>query len=473
MVVAFALLAAVPAISPQRFGIGYDGPVALAKNSAHGEVIVATNADVITVNEDGDAVSNSVAGAGGGGSAVAISDDGTFVAVRADDGALVVYKLDSEASAQLFRIPSKSGVSLSLSGNGSVLVVGTPTSVPPSANVYEWDGSGHVFRSAEHLMEAADSLFGVSVSVSADGSRFVVGADELSNSGAAFVYEYNASAHATVQLGDPLSVSGTLKLGYFVRMSSDGNALLATSRKDTYQSEWNGAAWSQPTPVFEYPDSDEDMSESFGNAVALSGDGTIAARADIMGINPGDGSFEVRRIKIRIKNLATGFEAVGQWDVPDCAPETEGNIVDGPNNFDDDDYDDGDDYDDYDECPDIGHGDIDLNSDGTVMVIAAFGEIRAYYRDDAGSWDLTDPTAPTTAAPTAAPTTAAGAESASESDGLSDASIAAIVAASVALAAVLGFVAYQGRWNVLGSPNQYGPLAPSVERASAEGIVRS
>lgn len=445
MVVAFALLAAVPAISPQRFEIGYHGPVALAKDSAYGNVIVATVADVITVNEDGDATSKSVAG---GGSAVTISDDGTFVAVRADNGVVEVYELDSEGcnKYEISISPGNVEISLSLSGNGSVLVVGVPSIYYPSAVVYEWDGWAYNARSTE--TGAQNSEFGASVSVSEDGSRFVVGARAFNNSeGAAFVYEDHASAGSTAQLGEPLSVSGTTNFGLFVRMSSDGNVVLATTRYDTYQYEWSGTAWSEPTLVFADLGPDPDTAYSVGNQVALSGDGTIAARVDAMGSF--GSSMLITRIKFRIKDLGTGAEAVGEWDGPDCSIEPRDSLAgDGVR-----------------DCQSLGAGGIDLNSDGTVMVIAAWGEIRAYHRDGAGSWDLTDPTATTTAAPTtAAPTTAApttAAASNAESDGLSDASIAGIVAASVVGAAVLGFVAYRiytKDWNVFGRTRDYGAV---------------
>jgi hypothetical protein len=406
MVVAFALLAAVPAISPQRFKIGYYGPVALAKNSAHGEVIVATNTEVVTVDEDGLAVSKSLPVSGGGGSVVAISDDGTFVAVGPGGGEVEVFKFDSEGYGVATSLSGGSiafGTSLSLSGNGSVLVVGAPSDFP-FADVYEWNGSAYNARSTHS--GAADSLFGTSVSVSADGSRFVVGAPDYDgDEGAAFVYEYNASAGTPAQLGDALElvVSGlSMDLGAVVRMSSDGNVVLAIEVSDTYAFVWNDTAWSEPTEVFDHRDGDVTLPVK----VALSGDGTLAARVTHY-FNP----------TIEIKNLTTGVvEAVSEWS------GWSGNYMD-----------------------DIS---VDLNYDGTVMVIAALGEIRAYHRDDAGSWDLTDPTAPTTAAPT----TAAGAESNAESDGLSDASIAGIVAASVAVAAALGAVAYRHR----GRPNVFG-----------------
>src|SRR3990172_9174911 len=70
------------------------------------------------------------------------------------------------------------GYSVSTSSDGSTVVVGAPgdDSVKGSAYVYKWTGASWVPTKLTASEGAADGQFGYSISVSADGSTVVVGA---------------------------------------------------------------------------------------------------------------------------------------------------------------------------------------------------------------------------------------------------------------------------------------------------------
>ena len=188
------------------------------------------------------------------GYSVSISADGNTFVVGApfndgngdDSGHVRVYKynstissyaqigmdIDGEAAVDWF------GYSVSISADGATLVVGAPF------NDGNGDGSGHVrvykYNStissyAQIGMdingEAAGDWFGYSVSISADGATFVVGAPLNDgngiNAGHVRVYKYNSTINSYAQFG--LDIDGEAAanwFGYSVSISSDGNTFV-------------------------------------------------------------------------------------------------------------------------------------------------------------------------------------------------------------------------------------------------------
>lgn len=188
------------------------------------------------------------------GGAVAISDDGSRVAIG----------------------------SYLNSGNGTTSGV---------VRVFDLVGTTWTQRGAD-LHGPAGSGHGWVVALSASGSRLVVGAPaQNSTDGRAYMYEYNGTAWT--QLGATLM--GDLELGDSVTMSGDGKRVAIGSPSaaglglpGTVQVfEYVGGAWTQVGADL----LGEGMADLFGDAVALSSDGnTLAVGAssnDGGGLNAG------------------------------------------------------------------------------------------------------------------------------------------------------------------------------------------
>ena len=96
-----------------------------------------------------------------------------------------------------------SGCSVSLSADGSVVAIGAygndgNGSIAGHVRLYAWNGSSWVQRGSDIDGEAADDRSGISVSLSADGSVVAIGAygndGNGSNSGHVRLYAWNGSS---------------------------------------------------------------------------------------------------------------------------------------------------------------------------------------------------------------------------------------------------------------------------------------
>jgi len=182
------------------------------------------------------------------GEAVSLTVDGLRVAIGAPlnseaafaAGHVRVYDWDGSAWVQVGDdIDGKehaefSGGSVSLSADGSRLALGAAMngSFAPAAGqvrVYGWDGSAWSQLGSDIDGEAADDLSGVSVSLSADGSRVAIGApynDGVGQEGAGHVRLYGWDGFAWFQLGADIDgqTAGDFS-GASVSLSADGSRL--------------------------------------------------------------------------------------------------------------------------------------------------------------------------------------------------------------------------------------------------------
>ena len=168
--------------------------------------------------QEGDDIDGEAAGDYSGVS-VSLSDDGTIVAIGAQNndgtgtnaGHVRVYAwsgsawvqrgsdIDAEAATDL------SGYSVSLSSAGTIVAIGAvwndgTGSQVGHVRVYAWSGSAWVQRGSDIDGEAANDLSGYSVSLSSDGSKVVIGAPYNDGTGT------NAGGHVRIyQIFSPLS----------------------------------------------------------------------------------------------------------------------------------------------------------------------------------------------------------------------------------------------------------------------------
>jgi len=184
------------------------------------------------------------------GSSVFISNDGKRVAVGARSSSLLPDRLKnghvtvfeySETSNLWVRLGStiqgsqskeRLGFSVSMSGNGQRVVVGSPGT--GSASVYDYDGFDWVLLSGDTISsEDVRDRTGFSVSLSGDGGTLAVGAfyaskGNLIKSGSVSLYKLDSFSlvkHGQTLMG---SADGD-RFGYSVSLSGDGHRLIVGS----------------------------------------------------------------------------------------------------------------------------------------------------------------------------------------------------------------------------------------------------
>ncbi|KAH8098224.1 hypothetical protein JL720_1156 [Aureococcus anophagefferens] len=324
--------------------------------------------------------------AGGGGSVTPTPAPTTAVVAwiqRGDD-------IDGEAA------DDQSGVSVSLSADGMVLAVGADGndgagSYAGHARVFAWDSDDETWiqRGDDIDGEAAYDLSGVSVSLSADGTALAVGAHENdgagSNAGHARVFARDFFDETWKQRGDDIDgEAADDQSGVSVSLSADGMVL---ARGDDIDGEaaydlsgvsvslsadgtalavgapYNGGAGSTRTWKQRGDDIDGEAAFDYsGYSVSLSADGTTLAVG--AAYNGGAGSY-------------AGHARVFAWDSVDDTWIQRGDDIDGEA---------ADDYSGY---------SVSLSADGAALAVGA------YENDGAGSnagharvfaWDPVDET---------------------------------------------------------------------------------
>ena len=157
--------------------------------------------------------------------------------------------IDGEAAGDGF------GQSLSLSSDGNRLAIGTPWNNDNYGHVriYEWSDSTWTQLGADIDGDAASEYTGFSVSLSSDGNRLAVGAIWNHDSGHARVYQW--SGMVWTQLGTDIDgeAAGDHS-GWSVSLSSDGNRLAIGADENDGNGtgsghvriyEWSDSTWTQ------------------------------------------------------------------------------------------------------------------------------------------------------------------------------------------------------------------------------------
>jgi len=236
------------------------------------------------------------------GVSLSISADGNIVALGgsandgngSNSGHTRVYQFDGSEWVQLGAdidgeaAGDVSGFSVSLSSDGNIVAVGAKDNDDNGSNsghvrVYQFDGAAWVQVGADIDGDTADDNFGISVSLSSDGSIVAVGAyyndgnDNLN--GQVQIFEYDGTSW--LQLGENIDGEAALDFSGRVSLSSNGKriAIGATSN------DGNGDS-SGHTRVYEYDESawvqlgadiDGEAALDFSGRVSLSSDGNTVA----------------------------------------------------------------------------------------------------------------------------------------------------------------------------------------------------
>jgi len=191
-----------------------------------------------------------------------------------------------------------------------------------SAYIYEWNGTNWTQQAKLTASDgAAGDYFGYAVSIS--GNRCIVGAygddDRGSNSGSAYIYDWNGTNWMQQPKLTASDGTGSDYFGYVVSISGDrcivgayGDDDMGSSSGSAYIYKWNGTSWAQQAKLTA---SDGAGGDSFGRAVAISGDRCVAGASgdDDMGSNSGsayiflwNGTNWIQQTKLTATDGASG-----------------------------------------------------------------------------------------------------------------------------------------------------------------------
>ena len=207
------------------------------------------------------------------------------------------------------------GYSSSLSNDGNTLVVGAPgedssiggINTPgaqadngrsKSGAVYVFTRSGNTWTQQAYVkasIPASGENFGISVSISSDGTRFAVGASgQFSGNSRVYLFDYDGANWSQQQVVTASNIDAYDNFGLAVALSGDGNTLaVGANREDSnavginggataetdnsmtdagaaYVFSFDGSTWSQQAYI---KASNPDAQDYFGHVVALNADG--------------------------------------------------------------------------------------------------------------------------------------------------------------------------------------------------------
>ena len=186
------------------------------------------------------------------GKSVSLSSDGSTVAIGSEDnnddaGHVRVYQLIDGTNWTQVGLDidggaagDQSGASVSLSGNGSRVVIGSPRNDDAGdragqVRFFDWNGANWTQAGDDINGEAAGDLSGYSVSLSTDGFSVAIGApyndDGGADAGQIRVYKWDSANWTQVSADIDGDVPGD-RSGYSVSLSSDGSTVTAGAPGD-------------------------------------------------------------------------------------------------------------------------------------------------------------------------------------------------------------------------------------------------
>lgn len=180
------------------------------------------------------------------------------------------------------------GTSISMNSDGTRIIIGatgedTGGSLAGAAYIFSWDGSTW---SEDQKIQGSDTdtsdVFGTSVSMSANGNKVAVGARSATGSrGAVYVFSWNGSSWVEDQKVYPATQIVGDFFGSSVSMNADGTKMVVGADGEdgevlfgvgaAYIFSWNGSSWVEDQRLF---DSDSKHSDYFGSASSMSADGS-------------------------------------------------------------------------------------------------------------------------------------------------------------------------------------------------------
>ncbi|HLF63948.1 MAG TPA: T9SS type A sorting domain-containing protein [Saprospiraceae bacterium] len=218
------------------------------------------------------------------------------------------------------------GWALSFSEDGHRIAVGAPGVNFPSDNqghvrIFEWNGSSWTLLGSSITANPDGFVFGYSVSLSADGNRVIAGDHQSPPfTGFANAFEWNGSAWT--QMGQVIFGEGEGDLcGISISMSSDGNRIVVGARDNDGGGsdagharifDWDGTSWIQVGKDID----GEAESDQSGWHLSLSGDGNRIS----IGAMQNDGTAGVNSGHVRVYELNYDSDGDSVQDILDNCP---------------------------------------------------------------------------------------------------------------------------------------------------------
>ncbi len=237
----------------------------------------------------------------GSGTSVAISEDGTIMAVgsrfydsdgKDDRGRVRVFSWDGGTWSQLgddllgTAEDDSFGASIALSADGRTVAVGAPdgNSGTGQVRVFSFDGTSWTQDGQSIDGGASGDVAGRSVALSSDGTTVAFGApfndSDKDNAGQVRVFSFDGTNWAQVG-GDIYGTDAGDRAGWSVALSSDGERVaVGADRHDSRKGQtrildFDGTSWTQVGTDIDGQEDDD----NFGVAVSLSADGRTVAVA--------------------------------------------------------------------------------------------------------------------------------------------------------------------------------------------------
>ena len=218
------------------------------------------------------------------GDSVSLSSDGTTMVVgQPGDEMVKIYTWSTSSNDWVLTkditgfIYFQSGTSVSVSGDGNVVVFGSPPPGTYDGKVSVYENDGGTWTSTVIIPDRITDVgkFGWSVDLSIDGNRLIVGETTDYNENS-YVYVYERGVGGTwSQLGQAITSTGDVELGYSVSISGDGSIISASAISDgngkVYVYELVSGNWVQKGQTLE----GSHVGESFGFSIDLSSDGDV------------------------------------------------------------------------------------------------------------------------------------------------------------------------------------------------------
>ena len=274
------------------------------------------------------------------GYSLSLSGDGSIVAIGAygndgngtSSGHVRVYQNNSGTWTQIGSdidgeaASDQSGISVSLSDDGSIVAIGAHGNDGSSSNaghvrIYENNSGTWTQIGSDIDGEASADLSGSSVSLSGDGSVVAIGAyaNDGNGTSSGHVRVYQNNSGTWTQIGSDIDGEATYDYsGYSVALSDDGSIVAIGARYNdgngsnaghTRLYKNNGGTWVQLGSDID----GEAAGDEFGFAVSLSGDGTAVA----IGARANDGSSSnAGHVRVYDINTGTGTLTIIDDDDP-------------------------------------------------------------------------------------------------------------------------------------------------------------
>ena len=249
------------------------------------------------------------------GKSVAISDDGSIIAVgswentTAGPGSVRVYEYSSGSWTPKGSVLTGAvngdyfGNDIALSSGGLTLAIGAPqnSSARGQVSVYTWNGTAWALKGSAISGSAGNVRFGHSVSLSNDGDTLAAGAPGTSTStGAVLVYTWNSGTSSWDLRGTAIAGTQTFEeTGEDIALSGDGGVIVfgakgnddaGTDRGEVRVYAWSGSAW--VARGSDIPG--EANSDRFGDAVTISDNGSVIAVGAHLNDGAGSAAGHVR-----------------------------------------------------------------------------------------------------------------------------------------------------------------------------------